>query len=42
METLISYLNENGIEINTTVKELLKTLIEYVFKDNKDKLIEIF
>lgn len=42
METLISYLNENGIEINTTVKQLLKTLIEYVFKENKDKLIEIF
>ena len=42
METLISYLNENNIEINTTVKELLKTLIEYVFKANKENLIEIF
>ena len=42
METLISYLNENNIEINTTVKELLKTLIEYVFKENKYQLVEIF
>ena len=41
METLISYLNENNIEINTTVKELLKTLIEYVFKANKENLIEM-